>query len=284
MCSAPLTDIIFEESWQEAIERILKSNTTIIIGGIDCGKSTFARYLLKKLFDLRGDLILIDADIGQSSISLPGTIGLKKIATSYERDNFADEIFFVGYTTPSVSVGYFLEVFSAAVERAKSYNLPLIVDTDGFISDEGVNLKLRKIEILNPNLVIAFQKERELETIIRHINTETIILKPSSHVRVRDQNSRAEYRLKRFQFYFKNSESYMMPVKLIKDSEHLKNVVYNLDKFRGTLIGLMDEKQCIGLGLIEDIDSKTILIRTPISGIYRVKKILIGKIKLSELT
>lgn len=273
--------IVPEESWLEIIEEVLKFKKILLIGATDCGKSTFAKYVL--IYSLKKGLSLtfIDSDIGQSSIALPGTIGLKKIEKIEDINSFADILFFVGFTSPSISINKFLHAFSQAVQKANSFNIPVLIDTTGFVTEGGIALKIKKCEIFKPELVIAFQRQKEIEPILKEIKTQHIILKPSENVIVRDKIQRAHYREQRFQEYFKNAECYLFYSKLIENID--KNFLYHKSMLIGRVVGLYSESLCMGVGYIEDIDEKTVIIKTPSKEIEKIKKIVLGNFNIAEI-
>lgn len=273
-------EIIPEPEWDKVIEKIFSAKKTLLIGQVDCGKSTFAKYVIKQFLKNGSELVFLDSDIGQSSIALPGTIGVKKYSGE-DLNTFADRIFFTGFTTPSVSIERFLQVFSEALKFAESYNLPILVDTTGFVTGAGKSLKLRKIEILKPDLIIAFQKEQEIKDILDELKTPFYLLKPSQNVLARDQQKRALYRKSRFQKYFQNSCSYLFSTKLLR--EETKSFVYNPQSYIGRIVGLFSDIGCIAVGIIEEIDEETTVVKTPLKEIKKVRKIIPGEISLAEI-
>ncbi len=272
-------EVLAERHWDEAIKKALESNRILIIGAVDRGKSTFAKYLVGEFLRKGKATVFVDSDIGQSSISIPGTIGLKKIEKPEDIGSFADLLFFVGYTTPSISIPHFLEIFSRAIEKARSFNLPIVVDTTGFVSGEGRSLKVKKVEIFNPDIVIAIQKENELSELLSDIKVPCLVLEPSSKVFPRDQQVRANYRKERLVSYFKDSKSYLFPLRLFKEPIN----VYNASSYLERMVGIFSGEDCIGVGYIEEIDEDGVVVRANLKNLKDVKSLRLGKVKLSGL-
>ncbi len=271
--------MFIEDSWKSTVEKILLSKRIMLLGAIDSGKSTFARYVLSCFIHEGLNVTFVDSDVGQSSIAVPGTIGIKRITKLEDINSFADRLFFFGSVTPSASISRFLKVFQEAIKTADSYNIPVVVDTTGFISGDGKFLKLKKIEIFKPDLVVGFQRTDEIEEILNEIQVSCIVFKPSIYVKPRNLEERDKYRKRKFQKYFHNSESYLFPINMLQTKD--KGFVYQKEKYIGKIAGLFTDETCISIGLIEDIDEKTVEIKTPLSEIKTIRKILLSEITLN---
>ncbi|MCS7215203.1 MAG: Clp1/GlmU family protein [Thermodesulfovibrio sp.] len=277
-----MSEIIPEVEWYKALEIAKLSKRIIILGQIDTGKSTFAKYLIQNIIKEQS-VCFIDSDIGQSSIGLPTTIALKVYSKNYINKNPSngividfDKLFFVGFTTPSISPELFLSEFAKASSFAQKLNMKTVVDTTGFVLGEmAKKIKLEKISILKPDLVIAFERKGELSHILNEIKIETIILTPSKNIVSRSPIKRAEYRMNKFKKYLTNVESYAVSRKLI----HGTPIVAS----DGTIVGLFTEEECIALGVIESLDRENVFFSSPPINIKAIKKIKIGRVSLKGL-
>ncbi len=71
-------NIIPEPEWQDILNLLIsQKGVALIMGETDSGKSALARYLVKRLLAMGITVSLVDSDIGQSSLGLPGTISMK---------------------------------------------------------------------------------------------------------------------------------------------------------------------------------------------------------------
>lgn len=273
--------MIPEPQWDKVLQKALEKKKIIILGEVDSGKSTFAKFLIKNLVKYC-PVCFIDSDVGQSTISIPTTLAVKVFDENY---NFAkedeilidfDKLFFFGATTPTVDLEEFIKEFSKAVEFSKSLNCKVLVDTTGLISGEvGKHLKLRKIKTLEPDLVIIFEKKDEMRHIVNEIENETLVIKPSLNVKPRNPLLRAEYRKKKFSEYFKNSDSFMIERKLIKTE--IKG------KIEGRPIGLYKNEDCLALGIVEELSKDSLLFFAPSwIDLMQINKIKIGYVDLSK--
>lgn len=272
--------MIPEPDWSKVFEKARLCKRIIILGEVDTGKSTFARYLITSMLNEQKNVCFIDSDIGQSSIALPTTIAVKLYSetASLNTDEIVidfDRIYFVGFTTPSICPELFIQEFTEAVKFAEKLDVITLVDTTGLIAGEmGKNLKLKKISIFNPDLIIAFNRKGELNHIISEITSETIILTPSKNITPRNPMKRAEYRMKKFKKYFKNAETVAVERKLLKGS--LPSIP------QGTILGIFKDEECIAVGVIEDMDKENVIFFCPPLDIKAISKLKIGHLNLKR--
>jgi len=76
------------------------AHTVALIGGLDSGKTTLAKELLKTAISRGRSGAFVDADVGQKTVGPPTTIGLKLIRTEADLEpaslQRADSLAFVG--------------------------------------------------------------------------------------------------------------------------------------------------------------------------------------------
>ena len=142
-----------------------EKGAAILLGATDTGKSTLAKFLIFNLCRRGLKIALVDADIGQSFLGPPTTIGLAifKSHPDWEVILSPPEIFFVGSTSPEGHFPIHLKGVKRMVDKAPSYGAEvIIVDTTGFILGEaGKELKRRKIDLLSPRFIIALQRSNQ---------------------------------------------------------------------------------------------------------------------------
>src|SRR4030042_3482200 len=112
---------------------------SILLGATDTGKSTLANFLTFNLCKRGLKVALVDADIGQSFLGPPATIGFSvfKSDPDWELLLSPPEIFFVGSTTPEGHFLIHLKGVKRMVEKAPSYGAEVVIlDTTGFILGE----------------------------------------------------------------------------------------------------------------------------------------------------
>ena len=111
----------------------------ILLGATDTGKSTLAKFLIFNLCQRGLKVALVDADIGQSFLGPPATIGLSvfKSDPDWQLVLSPPEIFFVGSITPEGHFPIHLKGVKRMVDKAASYGADVIlVDTTGFVLGE----------------------------------------------------------------------------------------------------------------------------------------------------
>jgi len=141
--------------WVELASGLGDSFRVVVIGGVDTGKTSLITFLYNKQV-YRGEIAVADLDVGQSEICPPTTMGLAiggKPAPSLSRLR-TDLVLPYGYTSPSYTISYALNVARKVAEQTYSHKR-LLVNTDGWIDhDAALNYKIRLIEILKPTLVV----------------------------------------------------------------------------------------------------------------------------------
>jgi polynucleotide 5'-hydroxyl-kinase GRC3/NOL9 len=113
---------------------------------------------------------LVDADIGQSEIGPPTTVGLGEVTGPLGRlgDAALLALRFVGATSPARDQVATVVGTRRLVDRALALGFErVIVDTGGLVRGElGQRLKQAKIDALDPDVVIALQRDGECEAIL----------------------------------------------------------------------------------------------------------------------
>ena len=230
-------------SWRAAVQEILSEKnikSVLILGGIDSGKTSFSVYLANVALRKGWKISILDCDLGQSDLGPPGTIGLSFVNKPFTDlfTLFPDESIFVGVTSPSEVTD---EVIKAAVKLKNvafsNGKYLLITNTDGWVEGEdAVEYKVKLIEALNPDYIVAIQASGELEPIISSVEERTVIsVKPPEKTRRRDKETRRFLRGFAYKKHLKESRTRIFPLKWIqvegsinlssRVTEHLKERV-----------------------------------------------------------
>lgn len=187
------------KSWEDAATTILQqenqSVTVMIVGGIDSGKTSFCAYLANRALKEKRKVTLIDADLGQSDVGPPSTIGSCRIAKPV-RDPFeiaAENICFIGVTSPNSAVPQVVEGIVRMRDNAVKHGAGvLIINTDGWIEGEdAVRYKIALARQIKPDIVVAIQEKNELTFLLGAlIETKNLAIESSPSVRKRDREER----------------------------------------------------------------------------------------------
>ncbi len=200
--------------WRETVAAVLSApGIVMFLGAVDVGKTTAATALAIAAVRAGRPPGVVDADIGQSDIGPPTTVGLGMV------DRPARQMlqipltaaYFAGDTSPMTVFPALLEGTARLVGRAQELGAAVvIVDTTGWIEGRAaVAAKLSKIRRLAPRHLIAIQRGEELEPILNQVPTVTAIhrLRPSPDVRKRSPRERRAFREQQFARYFRNARA-----------------------------------------------------------------------------
>jgi polynucleotide 5'-hydroxyl-kinase GRC3/NOL9 len=289
------------QEWYELIETLYEGKgMAILLGATDTGKSTLAQFLIFHLCKRGLKVALIDADIGQSFLGPPTTIGFAvfKSDPNWELVLSPPQIFFVGSTTPEGSFPIHLKGTKRMADKAHSSGANIIiVDTTGFILGEGgKELKRRKIDLLSPRFIIALQKSNEIEPLLElyqeNPHYKIIRLSLSPQVKPRTMEERRSHRTNKFQEYFKHSIIQELSIEKV----HIEGEVLDpngdilpLDwalKINGLLIGLKDSHdETLALGVIRNYfeEKKMLRVSAPLKDIQGVETIQLSSQKIIPL-
>jgi polynucleotide 5'-hydroxyl-kinase GRC3/NOL9 len=199
-----------DPSWEAAVARALEASAILVIGETDTGKTSFTTFLARSLLERGLSVAVVDADLGQSDIGPPTTVGLGRLALPAERlgDAAVVGLYFVGSTSPQ---GHLLPtVLGTRLMVQKAVRLGfdrVIVDTSGLIQGEmGRLLKQHKIDLVDPDLVLCLQRNGECEHILRPYDgagrPAILRLASSGATRRRSQEERRQHRERSLQAYF----------------------------------------------------------------------------------
>jgi polynucleotide 5'-hydroxyl-kinase GRC3/NOL9 len=294
-------DITAPKEWYVLLDVLEKEKgIAILLGATDTGKSTLAKFSINQLCQRGLKVALVDADIGQSFLGPPTTIGFSifKSHPDWELILTPPELFFVGSTTPEGHFPIHLQGVKKMVDKAISLQPDLIlVDTTGFVLGEGgKELKRRKIDLISPQFLLALQKSDEIEPILELYKENPLFkihhLPLSEQVRPRSMEERQTYRTNKFRDYFKHSlvqelalEEVQIEGEVLDPNGESIPLDWSLG-INGLLIGLKDNSdETLALGVIRNYlaEKKVMRVLTPLTDIQRVKTIQLSSQKVIPL-
>lgn len=199
--------------WEQALQTLAAQRARVmILGARDVGKTTFTALLANRQLAHGTRVAVVDADVGQSEIGPPTTIGmgLVEVPVPTLHAVVPMAIYFVGSNTPR---GRMLETVNgvrAMVAKAQEAGAEsVIVDTTGFVSGAAARrLKCAKVEAVRPQFVVAIQRKDELEHILRSLerrNLRLIRLPVPENVVIKSPEMRQQRRVMRFFRYFQDA-------------------------------------------------------------------------------
>jgi polynucleotide 5'-hydroxyl-kinase GRC3/NOL9 len=218
-------------SWENVSEELTskgKSLTIMVVGDVDSGKTSFCTYLANKALEKKLKVAIIDADLGQSDVGPPATIGFSRVMTPVRNlfDVEAESAYFIGLTSPRGVTEDVIEKLSSLKTTALKYYLNfLIVNTDGWVDGEDAAIyKIKLIEKVAPDVVVGIQRENELAPILGALKGRSVFsVNSPSVIRARDREKRKILRELSYKKYLKDAKIQSFPLNWITvEGEFLK--------------------------------------------------------------
>ncbi len=225
---------------------------------------------------------LVDADVGQSALGLPGTISMKLFRDGKDLKSYRfKRMFFVGDVNPAKRISLMILGTKKMTALCRTEQSATIVDTTGLISGRpGEALKKGKIRAVNPDHIIAIQRGDELEGLLEHFPGMRIH-RPgvSGRARVRTVPERASYRRKKLDDYFSNPavSEFRLLEKEVRFTYRGRNFEPKDRLFpEGTVIGLNHGDETLALGLVAEVEDHAVIFSSPLSSPARVDGVEFG--------
>ena len=157
--------------WAAALDAAAAARVALVLGATDTGKSTLVTRLAGALAEAGHAVGVVDADLGQSDVGPPTTVGLGRVHGPIERLAQAELVAleFLGVTSPARCMRETAESTARLVRHAQAIGCTrVLVDTSGLVGGGfGHALKRRKIDAVRPDVLIALQRADECEPILR---------------------------------------------------------------------------------------------------------------------
>lgn len=250
-----------ESDVEKVYQRLLENpGVVFLLGALDTGKTTFGIELLTRAKDAGIPAALVDADIEQSTVGPPTTVGLKLIEgmeqLTTETLRSADALGFVGSLNPREHLLPLVTATAKIVRKAREAACELIVvDTTGFVAGiYGQNLKFYKMDAVRPDHVVGFERGGELEAVIgiaqRFTSAEIIELPAADQFASRSAEERVTFREQQFAAYFASGTSRWR----VKPTVFMPSLPpeFDLSRLDGLVVGMEDGKgSCPGIGVLE---------------------------------
>lgn len=250
--------------WVDLLEKLKdRPTTTLIIGGSDAGKSTLALWLGAK-FAEHAPAALVDADVGQSQIGPPASVGWRMAG---ETDV---HFYFVGDITPAGRPASVLGALKRSVDDAHDHGAGhCVVDTTGYVDGFGAQeLKTAKVEILAPCDIILIGDSDSIRRLRKGWqNFEQVTmhrLDTSAEVRTRSQEDRRTYRAEAFAEWFNGAN--LRWIDLNNKSLTAATTSFTPPSDGGLLVAFIDRRRrgiCLGLCRSIDVKNRRLLAYAP---------------------
>lgn len=201
--------------WEKVAEEIASKPSeykiVMVIGGIECGKTTLSTILGNIAYSKGLKVAIIDGDVGQSDIGPPTFIsmGFLKKNILELREVEVEDLVFIGDTTPYMYTTQISYGIRRLVESALSKGANLvIIDTDGWFKGvAALNYKVQMLEIVQPHIVLVLSSGNVKELLkLEKLKFNIKFLKAPQHRRERSREDRRRLRERAYTVYFKNAK------------------------------------------------------------------------------
>ncbi|GLV40332.1 crowded by cid [Carabus blaptoides fortunei] len=169
--------------------------------------------------------ILVDLDVGQGQISVPGTIGallIERPATI--EDGFSQEaplVYNYGHNTPGLNSVLYNMLVNKLAEKVnermeankKTKNSGVVINTCGWVKGEGYRQIVNASKAFEVDVILVLDQERLYNELVRDMPTfvKVVFLPKSGGVVERNQSARAEARDNRIREYFYGNKVPLYP-------------------------------------------------------------------------
>lgn len=221
-----------QPEWRGLVER-LGEGVILVLGPTDAGKTTLCRWLREALGE---GTAWVDADVGQSTLGPPATVGLELDGRVVLR--------FVGVTSPVWRPARFLSAVQEMVRLALRRGARrVIVDTTGLVRGEVAwELKRAKVEMLRPRHLVVLGPGMEPLGRLAELQLGACVhrlpLAPARRVRTLEE--RRAYREARLREHLAGARPHRVPRHLPLDppGELSEGTLLGLAGAEGTLLSL----------------------------------------------
>jgi polynucleotide 5'-hydroxyl-kinase GRC3/NOL9 len=216
-------------SWEDIAKQIFflnKPATIMVIGGVDSGKTSFCTFLANEAVMKKWKAGIIDADLGQSDVGPPSTVGFTFV-TEPVKDLFdidAQDAVFIGSTSPSESINRVIEGLIQLKNRIMEEGVDLLViNTDGWVEgEEAAAYKIRMVNKVSPNAIVGMQQGNELTPILNALpGYKTIVVDSPQLIQPRSREKRKILRELGYKKYLKSAKTQSLSFNWIKLKDSL---------------------------------------------------------------
>jgi polynucleotide 5'-hydroxyl-kinase GRC3/NOL9 len=251
---------------------------TLVLGASDTGKTSLVTRLAGRLAARGSRVAVVDADLGQSEIGPPTTIGLGRVDGPLARLSAArvEALYFVGATSAARVIGATARGAGALVARARAGGFDrILVDTSGLIAPGiGRALKEAKIRAVDPDLLVCLQRAAECEHILARyadVARPALLRLPAlARGRRRSTEERRRHRVAALAAYFASARAVEIDPALVAGGP----VGAALEE---RLVGLLDAAgETVGIGRIARVDAGGVTVETPVA-LEAIARVVVGQ-------
>ena len=274
------------EAGAAALAAAAAARVTLVIGANDTGKSTLITRLAGALAGRRRAVGIVDADLGQSDVGPPTTVGLGRVRGPI--DHLADAellgLEFLGVTSPALCLRETAEATARQVRRALDAGCEhVLVDTSGLVEGRfGLALKRLKIERVAPDLLVVLQRADECEPILRALAASArprIVRVPAVRTTRRSATVRRQARQRSLAAYLAGAVGVTLDLRRVAARPAPAGRGLAVIELEGALVGLDGrDGRTLGLGWVSAVDMPKawLTVETIVDG-QRITALAVGR-------
>ena len=269
-----------------ALEAAAQARVTLILGPSDTGKTSLTAQLASALAARGERVAVVDADVGQSEIGPPTTVGLGRVTGALGRlgDAHVWALEFVGDTSPVRYIRETAEATGRLVRKALAAGYDrVLVDTGGLVEGPlGLALKRAKIRAADPDLVLVLQRRDESEPIARALESgarpRVVRLAPSPAAVRRTATRRREHRERMLREYFAQAATLTLSAARVPLRDRRGQPL--TDAAPGLLVGVLGaDGETLGIGRVRTFEAARdrLVVDTPVPA-DRIASLVAGRV------
>ena len=219
-------------SWGDAVKELLsldKPLTVLVLGGLDSGKTSFCTFLVNEAISKKWKTGVIDADLGQSDVGPPSTVGFNFVNEPVKDlfDIDAEDAVFVGSTSPNRAINKVIEGLTRLKNRAIEAGVDfLVINTDGWVEGEEASAyKNRLVSEVGASAVVGMQRGDELAPILDAVHDAKVFVVDSPQlIQARSREKRKLLRELSYKKYLKRAKTRSLSFSWLKVEDSLLGV------------------------------------------------------------
>lgn len=261
--------------WERLLAGVERGNL-LVVGTAGSGKSTLARWLVGQLARSLDRVALVDCDPGQTSIGVPGCVGLA-LTGPWEAPAAS---WFVGATSPA---RHLLPLVVGAARLARLARergaQAVVLDAPGMVDGALARVlhhhlatatEVDQVIAIEPPSGAGGEGLDELLAVLAAAERRVERLAPAAGARDRSREERRRHREGRFAAHLAGAVTRLFSPRRVLGPDWSFAGAGRLAP--GTVLGLLDgDGLCLGLGVLEAVHEDRLAVRTPVAEVPVVR-------------
>lgn len=215
---------------------------TMVVGPTDVGKSTVCRLLLNYAVRMGRRPVFVDLDVGQGSISIPGSLGALLIERPASiEEGFSQNsplVYHYGHKTPGHNPVLYNQLVSRLADvvrerltsNRKAEASGVVINTCGWIRGDGYTQIKHVAQAFEVDIIIVLDQERLYNDLVRDMpNFVKVVWQPKSGgVVCRNSEQRSDSRDLRVKQYFYGPNSNLFPHSFDVNFSDIKDKIFKI--------------------------------------------------------